>query len=236
MTSNVDSNIVRFFNQFLGRAPDFDALVSLLADSNMIKGALLLGLMYFYWHQPHGDQLKRRQVIIATVIGAIVAASVSRSLSHLWQFRMRPFQTPGLGLASAFPQSSVESHGSFPSDHAALAFGLTTGFFFLSLRVGLMLAVYVTAFICFPRLYLGLHWPSDLLGGAIIGIVATALACRKRVRVRLSDPPLRLCSRSPQTFNAIMFLIAFGVMTRFDDARVLVRWAAHSLLSVGWAQ
>jgi membrane-associated phospholipid phosphatase len=226
----VDVAIVRASNEFLGRAPHFDELVVIFARSDLVKGGLLVALLWWFWHEPHQDQSRRRQVIIAIVAAGLAAPLVSRGLCHLLPSRLRPFDTPGLGLAVPYPVHWIERHGSFPSDHAALAFALAIGFFALSsFWVGLAMTAYVTVFVCLPRLYVGMHWPSDLLGGALIGSAFTAFFCLARVRARFAVPAERLLSRSPGLFYAAMFLAAFGLMTRFHDARELGVWASHVL-------
>ena len=57
----------------------------------------------------------------------------------------------------------------FPSDHAVMYSALAVGLCFVSLRLGLFATVYVVCAICFPRAYLGYHYPTDLLVGAVIG-------------------------------------------------------------------
>ena len=59
---------------------------------------------------------------------------------------------------------------SFPSTHAAFAFGAATAIFMKYKKVGAAVFV-VAALIAFSRLYLFLHFPTDVLFGAILGIV-----------------------------------------------------------------
>ena len=60
---------------------------------------------------------------------------------------------------------------SFPSGHTTLAFTMATvaGHEYTSLRIPLYAAAFVTAF---ARIYLGRHYPSDVLAGAAIGTLA----------------------------------------------------------------
>jgi membrane-associated phospholipid phosphatase len=64
------------------------------------------------------------------------------------------------------------ANGSFPSSHAANHFAMAV-FFFMSFRD---IAPYTrwllfawAALICFSQIYAGVHYPSDILGGAILG-------------------------------------------------------------------
>ena len=60
-------------------------------------------------------------------------------------------------------------------------------------------------------------------------IAATALLSRPRVRGALAAPVLRLQARSPGLFHVVAFLVLYGLMTRFDDARSLVHLALTQL-------
>lgn len=58
--------------------------------------------------------------------------------------------------------------GSFPSGHAASGFAAATALCFERCKIG-PYAVLLACFICLTRLYLYVHFPSDVLGGALIG-------------------------------------------------------------------
>lgn len=57
----------------------------------------------------------------------------------------------------------------FPSCHAANCFALAVGLSILSKNWFRYCLIAWAIFICWTRLYLGVHYPTDLLGGAIIG-------------------------------------------------------------------
>ena len=80
--------------------------------------------------------------------------------------RMRPCQIDQtFALLVERPTSS-----SFPSTHSAFAFGAATAIF-LNYRKAGVAAFLVAALVAFSRLYLFLHFPTDVLCGMVLGIV-----------------------------------------------------------------
>jgi membrane-associated phospholipid phosphatase len=203
-----------------------------VAGNDLLKGGLLLAVLWWLWMEPHPEQARRRELIVVAIIAAMIAAALSRAFANLVPFRARPFSTPGLHLEMPPARLFDMKGGSFPSDHMALAFSLVTGLFFIRRRLGVALAAYVLLAVGLPRMYLGIHWATDIIGGALLGVAVAALLGAARTRAALAAPFLRLMQARPAMFYACMFLVSFGLMTRFDSFRVLVSWSAHGTADV----
>jgi undecaprenyl-diphosphatase len=117
----------------------------------------------------------RRPSVAFAVLLVVVAADLSASgLKHAVG-RPRPAEALGIDVLMSSPSSS-----SFPSGHAATSFAAALA---LALAVP-RLAAFVfglAAVIAFSRLYVGAHYPLDVLGGAALGAaVVTALLLLSR--------------------------------------------------------
>jgi undecaprenyl-diphosphatase len=91
--------------------------------------------------------------------------------------RVRPCNVADLASSIHFVGGRRSGAYSFVSTHTAYAFALA-GFALFSLRrrrVALVLVVWGAA-VGYSRLYVGLHYPGDILGGAVWGIASAALA------------------------------------------------------------
>lgn len=123
--------------------------------------------------------LWRRPSIFFTVLAADVLADLAAELGKAIVRRHRPFETQ-LG-----PKSNAHS---FPSGHTATAFACATVLSSFVPRWRVPLFVLATL-IGLSRVYNAMHYPTDVLAGAILGVlIALLLLAATR---RLSRPALR---------------------------------------------
>ena len=128
------------------------------------------------WRSVHG----RRGVAVAG-FGALVALAIGHFIADLWD-RARPYEAHPQ-IAHLFVTRSADP--SFPSDHATAAFALAVGIFIYHRRAGWLMLVMATL-VSLSRVVVGTHYPSDILGGALLGSLVAGLiylipAVRSRV-------------------------------------------------------
>jgi undecaprenyl-diphosphatase len=111
---------------------------------------------------------------LALVLSDLVGARVLRPLLG----RMRPCYALRETVRWLSPASDV---GSLPSLHAANFFAMAVVAWVADRRVGLV-ALVVAAAVGLSRVYVGVHWPTDVLAGATWGVLCAlmALAVAKR--------------------------------------------------------
>ena len=119
--------------------------------------------------RPYGDP-RWKLASASGLIAAAIAMATNQIVSHLWErprpFTAHPVMTHLLSAPSPDP--------SFPSDHAAAAFAIAFAILVFSRRAGAGFLV-VAALIGLSRIALGMHYPSDVVAGAVVGWAAALL-------------------------------------------------------------
>ena len=106
---------------------------------------------------------------VAAVGGAAVALVASAAIGQLWD-RPRPF------VAGHFqPLIAHAPDASFPSDHLAVLGAVALGLWFAARRLAL-LTVLIAAVVAFARVYVGVHYVTDVAGGFALGCACGAAA------------------------------------------------------------
>jgi undecaprenyl-diphosphatase len=201
----------------------------------MVKGGALTAFLWWAWFRSSSDKIRDRAILISGVVSSIAALGVSRIAAFGLPYRERPIFTTALHFRPPFgtDSSTLISWSSFPSDHAALYFALATVVFFVCRRAGLLAYLYTTVFICLPRLYLGDHYPTDLLAGALSGIAIAAVCQKSRVREAIARFPLQQLEAAPAHFYAVLYLGSFLLANNFDPIRKLGSLLFQSLRTHG---
>jgi undecaprenyl-diphosphatase len=123
----------------------------------------------------------------------------------------------------------LDGWSSFPSDHAVLLFTLITGVFLISKRLGVFVLLYSVIIALIPRIYLGLHYPTDIIAGAILGVSITIIFNREYFIDKFSKPILELSNSKPEIFYPIFFLISFQASDLFEGFRAVASMLKEGL-------
>ena len=179
-----DEAIFLWINQWVGTSHLFDRVVQLVVSDYLVPvvfSLVLLGL-WFGWRGQDMRERHQRGVMLAG-IGVGIASAAVMIINHYY-FRSRPFDVHEVKLLFYTPTDS-----SFPANPMAVTFAMATGALVANRRIAL--AMYVVASIYgLSRVYAGVFYPLDVVGGALIGVATTRLV---QYLLKAVEPVPTLC-------------------------------------------
>ncbi len=200
---HLNYQVFQDINAHAGVFPWLDALMVFCANTLIFFWPLLLLLLWgrpVTWRKRslHPNEVEivqeRRAVVLWIGVACIVAYAFNLTLEHLI-FEPRPFVTHHVHLLVTHPADD-----SFPSDHSAWSFAVFGMLLFMlpsvltavwhkrtewgrtfgigSLIIPLLLVIVALILACsigLARVFVGIHYPGDILGGALDGLLAAAI-------------------------------------------------------------
>ncbi len=154
LLQQTDLSVLFFINQQLSN-PVFDFVFK----STHYLSYVMLGLLVAYF------AFRKEKFIVLSMIVVVIASTLTAAVLKNTTHRERPYQT--LDVRQLVEE---DNNRSFPSNHVQLSFALSTIVFYFYRRSGLVLFL-LSLLMGIGRIYVGVHYPSDVLGGAIIGIM-----------------------------------------------------------------
>ncbi|MDA1036028.1 MAG: phosphatase PAP2 family protein [Chloroflexi bacterium] len=182
----MDEAILLWLNGWVGRSTLLDGLMEVLVSDYLAPVLLSLALLALWFHGDSNADRLRNQLV--SVVGAMsIGFSNLLILTLNSQFaRDRPFVDLDVALHFYEPTDS-----SFPANVAAVGFAAATSVFLRHRRLGAALYAVATTW-SVARVFAGVHYPSDILAGAAIGVaMAFAAVLVTRILLVLIRPSLR---------------------------------------------
>ena len=169
--SALDARIFHLINRSL-QNPLFDLVMPILSNKRyFLLPALVVVLMLLVWGG------RRMWVVVAVAVAALALSDLGTNLIKAALHRTRPCHViPDVHLLAGCTRSF-----SLPSNHASNMFALAA-VGWLGFRRWRWALVLLAAGVAYSRVYLGVHYPADVLAGAVwggaLGWGLTALAAR----------------------------------------------------------
>ena len=163
----LDKKVLLFFNGYHHEA--LDPLVLLITQTVFWIPLYAFFIFLLFKHYKKNGWW----FIVGAIVTILISDQVTASLMKPFFARLRPSQDPSLaGLVHLVDNYKGGLYG-FASSHAANTFGVSL-FMWLSLRHvyrWIVLAFLWAGIMTYTRIYLGVHFPGDILVGAAVGLM-----------------------------------------------------------------
>jgi undecaprenyl-diphosphatase len=159
----VNYRLFQAINQNAGHHPFLDGLMIFVTHYALVIYAVVLLLIWFV-----GKEKSKYTVVYATITG-ILGLLINFVLGHIF-YEPRPFVAHS--NVHLLIQHSKDS--SFPSDHATGSFSLALAVLYRHRKIGIGMLLFAVL-TGFSRIYVGHHYPFDVLASIIIALLTSAL-------------------------------------------------------------
>ncbi|HYZ17533.1 MAG TPA: phosphatase PAP2 family protein [Candidatus Acidoferrum sp.] len=223
----LDAPVLFAVNDAAANVPGIETIARILDAS--IPETLVATSIVALWFAARGGAVRvirrRAMLIVLALFPAYGIARVLQGADH----RVRPILATHLHpLADPASWHSMRltfsSWGSFPSDHAALLAIVVVAAFTMSRRAGFAFAV-LAVIVSIFRVAVGYHWPSDVVGGTLLGVLVAAFALGLEGVLR---PRLDALVEGIESHRALAYPLAFFALVDLAHGFGLTRLIAHS--------
>ena len=167
----LDAAATAWVNAWAGQLPAGDLAMTWISA---IGVPILVLAVALQWWVPRPSR-PRRHVLVAAGLSFLLGLGLNQ-LVLLFVHRARPYDAQVTRLLI-----DRSADFSFPSDHATAGFAIAAAFLLHGLRRQGWAFLAAAMLLALSRIYLGTHYASDVLGGAMTGLLA-AIAVRAAYR------------------------------------------------------
>ena len=172
--ANPDERLFLWINGLSGHLPILDRGAQWMASDYLVPvslGLTLLGL--WFCGDIRSDRYQKQLNVFMSLI-TMGLSSLVVHVSNMIYFRPRPLVNHDVNLLFYQPTDS-----SFPSNAMAVTFSIAISIWVINKKVGTIL-ILLTSLYGLTRIYVGVHYPLDILMGALISIIVTFLVFKAK--------------------------------------------------------
>ncbi|MFQ5854078.1 MAG: phosphatase PAP2 family protein [Anaerolineae bacterium] len=170
---SLDVTLFYLINGLAGRSKILDAVARLFVNEYFVPTtmALIVLVLWFAPNEPARRALHQR-MFFQTALAVLLSNTALKGVNLLY-FRPRPFATLDVTRCFYEPWDS-----SFPSNPATVGFAVATAVYLHHRQAGLVMYGLAAAF-ALSRVYCGVHYPLDIVAGALLGSVSAVIVVRQ---------------------------------------------------------
>lgn len=161
----MDAAVTQWINSFAGQSVVLDQIMIGVTTFGVPLMVLLVVLQW--WPKKPRDYM--RHTCAAAGFSFLLGLGIAQ-IMLLFIHRIRPYD---VGISHLIIAPTAD--WSFPSDHAIASLSIVFAFALQGLRRWATIFLALAALVCFSRIYVGMHYASDILGGAAVALIAALI-------------------------------------------------------------
>jgi undecaprenyl-diphosphatase len=161
----MDIQLTQLINSLTGQNAALDQIMA--ATTNIGVPFMILLAVLQWWGKRPREQ--KRHTCVAAGLSFLLGLVIAQ-IMLLFIHRLRPYD---VGVSHLIVPATVD--WSFPSDHAIASFAIVFAFALQGLRRWALIFLVIAGIVCFSRVYVGMHYVSDILGGVGVALIAAYL-------------------------------------------------------------
>jgi len=235
METNSDYWILERLNHWIASSTFLAGQAVFLNDSGvseLMLASILVALWFLDSNTPPFKIRQRVLLMVFALVPTYILARLIQSISH----RSRPIiyvplEIPkGLELWHSGKANFSRHGGSFPSDHEALLFIFAIVVFSINKRLGILVFLF-SVYYGIMRISVGYLWPSDVIGGAILGsFVILLILSIKPLLINVLERLLLQFKRYPVQLYTVSFLFLSDFEQNFVYLKKIFSLVFHQKL------
>jgi membrane-associated phospholipid phosphatase len=227
---NLDLNILVYLNAFAAENQTFFKLLSLIGDNALLRGLpTFIGLsIVVQSKQSFEKSAKLFLGFFGLFLGIMLSVYCQKHLS----INLRPVFDSAIPVIDLMHWQELKllfeaRVYSFPSDTATLYFGINAIIYLQNKRIGLLCFFWNMFVVALYRISMGFHYPSDILGGFLLGLVSVYSLSQFTFANRKIEQLLEKHHGFYMLLNTLCFLFCLESYGLFTGAQSLLTFSLN---------
>jgi undecaprenyl-diphosphatase len=215
---NLDLTLLTGLNALVADKGDWFHILNALGNNPFIRGLPVFASLAIVLSTSRSPEAKSR--IFLGFVGVFVALVISVWCQSNVHFHLRPVFDGSVRIADVLnwgisKASFEERIYSFPSDTAACYFAISTIIFLQDKRLGILCYLWNVITIGICRVAMGSHYPSDIVGGMVLGVACVCVFGNAPLLRRPVAAVLEKYKWSASAYNIFVLIFAAEAYSLF---------------------